>query len=241
MRTILTAIAISFICCFMHITDSSLHAQTKQQWNDSISVINKLLESKPNSLELRMRKAEAHVMLEQWRYALEDYNSILVLHPKHIGALYFRAYVYMQQRKYEQACSDYHDVLKLAPNHKGALEGLALSSLYDQHLQDAFDYANILVENYPTDASSFSTRALVEEKRDMNDLALEDTETAIKLETEALHSSNTAVQANDDLCIYVRQRLAIHKKMKNSKAVEIAIATLTSSGMSRNMAAEICK
>lgn len=241
MKTTIIAISLSFLSCFTHTFGNAASAQTMQEWQDSVTVINKLLDNNPKSLELRMRKAEAHVMLEQWGKAIDDYNSILVINPKHIGALYFRGFVLMQQRRYEQACSDYHAVLNLAPNHKGALQGLTLASLYDEHLQDAFDFANILIEHYPTDASAFSTRALVEERRGMNDLALEDLETAIRLETETLKERKATVQTNDDLCVYVRQRLSLQRKAGKGNATQTAIATLVANGMSRNMAAEVCK
>ena len=52
-------------------------AQTPQQWRDSVSVLMEQIRLHPNSIDLRLRKAEANINLMQWDYALEEYGRVL--------------------------------------------------------------------------------------------------------------------------------------------------------------------
>ncbi|MBR1389440.1 MAG: hypothetical protein IJ569_07455, partial [Prevotella sp.] len=48
---------------------SCLSAQTRQQWRDSLEVLNAKIGKDPNNLNLHLLKAEANINLEQWDYA----------------------------------------------------------------------------------------------------------------------------------------------------------------------------
>ena len=41
-------------------------AQTRQQWRDSVEVLNRQLRQHPDDVNLRLLKAEANVNLEEW-------------------------------------------------------------------------------------------------------------------------------------------------------------------------------
>ena len=65
-------------------------AQTPQQWRDSVSVLMEQIRLHPNSIDLRLRKAEANINLMQWDYALEEYGRVLRIDSRNLAALYFR-------------------------------------------------------------------------------------------------------------------------------------------------------
>lgn len=203
MRKIFVFFAFAFSLC--------VEAQTQQQWKDSISVLTKMIEQNPRSLEYRMRKAECNIMLEQWKYALDEYSSILDMHPKHIGALYFRAFVNHKLRRYSFARADYEQVLNFEPDHKNALIGLILTNVDEQRYVAAYDHANHLVELYKDDATCYAVRAQVEEARGMLDLAIDDVSTAIDLSASKL-SPKQRVGYEDEYTQYVLQRIALYRK-----------------------------
>ena len=49
---------------------TSVHSQTRQQWRDSLEVLNAKIGRDPNNLNLHLLEAEANINLEQWDYAL---------------------------------------------------------------------------------------------------------------------------------------------------------------------------
>ena len=51
------------------------YAQTAQQWRDSLSVLNSLIDRQPRSTDLRLRKAAVNIQLGQWDYAAGAYSQ----------------------------------------------------------------------------------------------------------------------------------------------------------------------
>lgn len=201
----------------------SSNAQTRQEWRDSLFVLNRLIESNPKSLELKMRKAEANIMLEQWYYALDEYTAILDIYPSHIGALYFRAFVNNKLKKYAFARQDYEKVLGFAPDHKGALTGLIFVNLADKHFTKAFDQANHLVTLFPDSPESYAVRAQVEETGVMTDMAIDDISTAILMEEKTLPEGKTLAY-DDNLTQYILQRIALLEQKGDKESMELAEA-----------------
>lgn len=189
----------------------SASAQTAKEWRDSVSYLSQLIEQNPRSLELRMRKAEANIALEQWQYALDEYSNILDLHPTHIGALYFRAFVNGKLRRYNFARADYEKVLTYEPGHEGALSGLVRVELADNHLQKAYDKANLLLELYPNNARHYLLHSQVEEALGYYDVAVADVTTAIEMEMDRI-SASQRLSFNDDLTQYVLRRTELRKR-----------------------------
>lgn len=203
------------VCCL------TLSAQTTREWRDSIIYLSQLIEKNPKSLELRMRKAEANIALEQWKYALDEYSNILDLYPTHLGALYFRGYVNDKLKRYSFARDDYRNVLRYAPEHEGALTGLIMINIADNHLLDAFDDSNHLVELYPDKSTSYYYRAQVETCRRMYHLAIDDISKAIEIEQGGMLESDK-LSIDDLLTEYLLLRIDIYSKMKQKKYLLLA-------------------
>ena len=154
-------------------------AQTRQQWRDSLEVLNAQIAKEPHNLNLHLLKAEANINLEQWDYALAEYGKILHADEKNLAALFFRAYVHIQQHHYDLARVDYEAFLHLEPTHFEARLGLAHVLQKMGRKTDTFDELNRLVQMFPDSADAYAARAAFETEQKQYDIALSDWAEAI--------------------------------------------------------------
>jgi len=159
---------------------TSLQAQTRQQWRDSLEVLNAQIAKDPQNLNLHLLKAEANINLEQWEYALAEYGKILHADEKNLAALFFRAYIHTQQHHYDLARVDYEAFLRLQPTHFEARLGLAHVLQKMGRKTDTIDELNRLVQMFPDSADAYAARAAFETELKQYDLALYDWDEAIR-------------------------------------------------------------
>lgn len=159
---------------------NSASAQTRQEWRDSLEVLNARIAKDPRNLHLHLLKAEANINLEQWDYALAEYGKILHADEKNLAALYFRAYVHTQQHHYDLARVDYEAFLREQPSHFGARLGLAHVLQKMGRRSDTFDELNRLVQMFPDSADAYAARAAFETEQKQYDIALYDWDEAIR-------------------------------------------------------------
>jgi len=159
---------------------TSLQAQTRQQWRDSLEVLNAQIAKDPQNLNLHLLKAEANINLEQWDYALAEYGKILHADEKNLAALFFRAYIHTQQHHYDLARVDYEAFLRLQPTHFEARLGLAHVLQKMGRKTDTIDELNRLVQMFPDSADAYAARAAFETELKQYDLALYDWDEAIR-------------------------------------------------------------
>ncbi len=155
-------------------------AQTRQQWRDSLEVLNSKIRKDPRNLHLHLLKAEANINLEQWDYALAEYGKILHVDEKNLAALYFRAYVHIHQHHYDLARVDYEAFLLQEPQHFEARLGLAHVLQKLGRKTEAFDALNQLVQSFPDSADAYAARAAYETELKLYDIALYDWDEAIR-------------------------------------------------------------
>ena len=156
-------------------------AQTPQQWRDSVSVLMEQIRLHPNSIDLRLRKAEANINLMQWDYALEEYGRVLRIDSRNLAALYFRAYCYGKQHHYDLAKADYEAFLTIQPQHLEAHLGLAHVLQKMERKTDTMDELNRIVQLFPDSAQAYAARAAYETELRQYDVALYDWDEAIRL------------------------------------------------------------
>ena len=186
--------AVLMFCVF------SAQAQyTRQQMRDSLKQAADSLKWYPNSVDLRLKKASWNMQLEQYDRAKEEYDRILEQQPDNLAALFFRAYTNRQLHRNAFARLDYQHLLTLIPNHFEARLGLALLSQEEQHLPQALDEVNILVQQHPDSAIAYAARADIERDMKLMSLAEFDYSEAIRLEP---HNTDYIVNLID---IYIRQ------------------------------------
>ena len=159
---------------------SGLSAQTRQEWRDSLEMLNAKIGKDPNNLNLHLLNAEANINLEQWDYALAEYGKILHADEKNLAALYFRAYVHMQQKHYDLARVDYESFLLLEPEHFEARLGLAHVLQKLGRKTETTDELNRLIQMFPDSADAYAARAAYETEMKQYDIALYDWDEAIR-------------------------------------------------------------
>ena len=159
---------------------STVSAQTRQEWRDSLETLSANLKQDPNNIDLRLRKAEADIQLEQWDYALAEYGRILRADEKNLVALYFRAYVHERQKHYDLAKVDYDAFLAIEPVHLEARLGLAHVLQKMGRRQDTVDELNRIVQMFPDSADAYAARAAYETEQQQWDVALYDWDEAVR-------------------------------------------------------------
>ena len=173
----------------------SASAQTRQQWRDSLEVLNAQIAKDPQNLHLHLLKAEANISLEQWDYALAEYGKILHADEKNLAALYFRAYVHTQQQHYDLARVDYEAFLRLQPTHFEARLGLAHVLQKMGRKTDTFDELNRIVQLFPDSAEAYAARAVYEVEQRLYNAAVYDWDEALRLQPSNVEYAVSKVDA----------------------------------------------
>ena len=160
-------------------TTQTTTAQTAQQWRDSLTVLNRMIDREPRSTDLRLRKAAVNIQLGQWDYAIDEYGKVLMIEPDNPAALYYRAYCLTNQRQYAMARSDYEAFLRKVPTHMEARLGLATVYARMGRVTDARDQYNQMVEMFRDSVVCYVARAVFETQQQQYDVALYDWDEAI--------------------------------------------------------------
>ena len=179
-RARLCACLVIIITNYSLLITHSASAQTRQQWRDSIEVLNARIARDPGNLNLHLLKAEANINLEQWDYALAEYGKILHADETNLAALYFRAYVHTQQKHYDLARVDYETFLRIQPQHFEARLGLAHVLQKLGRKTETLDELNRMVQMFPDSADAYAARAAYETGQKQYDIALYDWDEAIR-------------------------------------------------------------
>ena len=150
---------------------------------DSLAHATDVLAYHPDSVDLRLKKAAWNIQLEQWNYAKDELDKVLFLNQTNIAGLFYRAFVNEKLKRYNFARLDYQNLLVLVPGNFQAQLGLALLNEKDQHLTEAYDGINSLIEQYPDSAVAYAARGGMEKERGMLDLAVYDYGEAMRLDS----------------------------------------------------------
>lgn len=226
---------VRFVICFI-VTQllfvASVNAQTQQELRDSLSMINRLIEQHPNAYKLKLRKAALNIEFGEWEYALDEYNKVLEIVPDNPTALYYRGYVYQHLRRFADARRDYERLLLAEPQNEHALMGLILTNLEDNHITEAFDGANRMVEMFPSSAQAYAVRAEVERHENMVSPALEDIRKAIEIEDVEVQKKYP-ITVDDDITAYQLTAFELFMQQKDHKAARGCLDYLIKNGVPR--------
>ena len=160
---------------------STMQAQDKQRWRDSLTVLNKAIATSPWSTDLHLRKATANLELKQWEYAIDEYALVLQHDPHNPAALFYRAYANTHLRRFDLACNDLNDLLAYLPHHFEARLSLAIVMQEMGRKQDALDQLNQTIEMHADSAVAYAARANLERQLKLDDAALYDWQRAEQL------------------------------------------------------------
>ena len=103
MRKILFIILLALFTC-------NVYGQNNNPLRDSLDIAEKQLFLRPDSIDLRLKKARWNIELGEWDYAKDEYDYILRHQPDNIAALYFRAFANTKLGRYAFARQDYMNV-----------------------------------------------------------------------------------------------------------------------------------
>lgn len=211
---------------------ASVNAQTQQELRDSLSMINRLIEQHPMAYKLKLRKAALNIEFGEWEYALDEYTKVLEIVPDNPTALYYRGFVYQHLRRFADARRDYERLLLIEPQNEHAMMGLVLTNLEDNHITEAFDGANRMVEMFPSSAQAYAVRAEVERHENMISPALEDIRKAIEIEDVEVQKKYP-VTVDDDITAYQLTAFELYMQQKDHKAARGCLDYLIKNGVPR--------
>ena len=175
---------------------------TNQQWRDSLTVLNKMIDTQPWSTDLHLRKAAVNLELKQWQYAIDEYAMILQKEPHNPAALFYRAYANTHLRHFDLAKNDLNDLLIVVPNHFEARLSLAIVLQQLGRKQDALDNLNQLIQQHADSAVAYAARANLERQMKQDDAALYDWQRAEELSPR----DPTYVASHVDLLLVLERR-----------------------------------
>lgn len=173
-----------------------------QRWRDSLTVLNKLIDTQPWSTDLHLRKAAANLQLKQWQYAVDEYAQILQKEPHNPAALFYRAYANTHLRHFDLAKNDLNDLLIVVPNHFEARLSLAIVLQQLGRKQEALDQLNQTIQMHADSAVAYAARANVERQMKLDDAALYDWQRAEQLAPR----DPTYVASHVDLLLVLERR-----------------------------------
>ena len=180
----------------------TMQAQNNQQWRDSLTVLNRMIDTQPWSTDLHLRKAAVNLELKQWQYAIDEYAMILQKEPHNPAALFYRAYANTHLRHFDLAKNDLNDLLIVVPNHFEARLSLAIVLQQLGRKQDALDNLNQLIQQHADSAVAYAARANLERQMKLDDAALYDWQRAEQLSPR----DPTYVASHVDLLLVLERR-----------------------------------
>ena len=190
---------------------------------DSLAHATDVLAYHPDSVDLRLKKAAWNIQLEQWNYAKDELDKVLFLNQTNIAGLFYRAFVNEKLKRYNFARLDYQNLLVLVPGNFQAQLGLALLNEKDQHLTEAYDGINSLIEQYPDSAVAYAARGGMEKERGMLDLAVYDYGEAMRLDS----TCQDYVVNHADLLISLGRKSEAYDDLRRLPTASAASLTVT--------------
>ena len=195
-------VVLLFLCVATQ-SQLTIQAQTSnQQWRDSLTVLNRMIDTQPWSTDLHLRKAAVNLELKQWQYAIDEYAMILQKEPHNPAALFYRAYANTHLRHFDLAKNDLNDLLIVVPNHFEARLSLAIVLQQLGRKQDALDNLNQLIQQHADSAVAYAARANLERQMKQDDAALYDWQRAEELSPR----DPTYVASHVDLLLVLERR-----------------------------------
>lgn len=137
----------------------------------------------PYSSAMLLNRAALYMDKNLTDKAYLDYCKVIDLLPKDREARLMRAYIYMKRRQYNDAYIDYQVILDQDAKDKSALLGLAMLEQKEGKYVAAGNRLNLLIEDYPKDASLYKMRANIELDQNLPDAALLDLQQAVSIDS----------------------------------------------------------
>ena len=160
-------ICLCAVCLLLNI--HTAEAQTRQQWRDSVEVLNRELRQHPDDVHLRLLKAQRH-----YAEAKADYDAFLAIEPLHFEARLGLAHVLQKMGKKKDVVDELNHIVQMFPDSADAYAARALNEMELQQWDVALYDWDEAIRLKPA-------RALNEMELQQWDVALYDWDEAIRL------------------------------------------------------------
>lgn len=168
----------------------------------SIQYFNQAIRSKPYLAQPYFYRAIAKFNLDDYAGAEADAAKAIEINPFLADAWEVRAVARQNQGKFAEAVADYDEALKALPRNRQIMfnRSMALGAL--KNLESADSSFSQLIEFYPNFDNAYLGRAMVRLEKADTVSALEDVETALKINSNAYNAylirSDIALKFEDD-------------------------------------------
>lgn len=160
-------------------------AMTEGRYAEAVSEFDRVLRERPGEYDIRRLRATCYMERQMPQQALEDCRTLFRQTTDTTAAveiLFLQSAAHRQMRQYTQVGEDLQHILRLMPLNTSAtlLYALNLESLGQP--QEAINRLNLYVSAHPHDIEGLTARAQVLLRQGLKVLALEDVQTALRLE-----------------------------------------------------------
>jgi Tfp pilus assembly protein PilF len=119
------------------------------------SIYNTVLQSNPNDLTARLKRAHVRSWQGHHDLAQDDFQTILKVHPKNVDALVGLGYSLAWSEKYDRAESRFQDALKIDPSRIDAHKGSAFTALWRGDADEAIRRFQRITRLAPDEPEAF--------------------------------------------------------------------------------------
>ncbi len=154
------------------------------QQREAIEDFSRAIQLDAGLVEAYYNRANLYYDLRNTKRAIADFSRAIELSPDFAGAYYMRGVCYSNLKKYKIAEADFNYCLLLDPQHARALNNRATILLATGNVFEAIKDYNQAIALQPLDARLYANRAKARERMKLYDAALEDCQTALRLESD---------------------------------------------------------
>ncbi len=151
---------------------------------EAIEDVSRVLELEPRNLDALRLRANARYSLKKYDEALKDVEKILAFDPQNGNVILLRAFVYTAMEKYDPAIEDMEMLVAGNPDDPQLKNTLAMIYNSAKRPRRAIGIYNELLGDDPRDASALRGRGDAQLSMGEHKLAIEDYESALKLDEE---------------------------------------------------------
>lgn len=125
------------------------------KYEDSISILNEVLESEPDNITALYYRSSAHIGLEQFKEAKEDLERIFVLRPEPSGGILYNYAVALSGiGEYEEAVQYFELIDEDDHNYFNAQNGKGIALLELLRFEEAVESFDLVIENDPENVTA---------------------------------------------------------------------------------------
>ncbi len=150
--------------------------------------LSKAIAISPKDPELHFLNGMAQMGNKQYYRANKAFDKVLDLNEKHALALAERGRSKALRNKVSDALNDFTEAEKINPLLPEAFFYRVQAYLQAQDMDNALDFANKTVRQFPKNSISYRIRAEVHENMDLKDKAIEDLKKAVELNKQDIES-----------------------------------------------------